>query len=272
MFTARANPQPEQSTDGLADCRISRAAVRYVALGDSYTIGTSVGESERWPNQLVERARRQRATLELVANLGVNGYTSARPDRRRAARSSRGLEPDFVTVLIGVNDVVQRVPKTTYRRTSRSILGALLAALPARADRDRRLDARLHVHAAGCRRSGSRHNSAAEIARFNDVMRAACAERGIRFVSIDRRRESGRDEPRACRGRRPASQRRAVLTLGRRHRASCVGRSARIVVGSVMPGTTSRPGTGRSGAVVAGRPVRIGGPSPVDRARAVVQR
>jgi lysophospholipase L1-like esterase len=26
---------------------------RYVALGDSYTIGTSVREAERWPNQLV---------------------------------------------------------------------------------------------------------------------------------------------------------------------------------------------------------------------------
>src|SRR5437773_1995902 len=29
--------------------------VRYVALGDSYTIGTSVAEPERWPNQLIER-------------------------------------------------------------------------------------------------------------------------------------------------------------------------------------------------------------------------
>src|SRR5439155_19908234 len=28
--------------------------VRYVALGDSYTIGTSVAASERWPNQRVQ--------------------------------------------------------------------------------------------------------------------------------------------------------------------------------------------------------------------------
>ena len=33
----------------------SPGRLRYVALGDSYTIGTSVDESERWPNQLVER-------------------------------------------------------------------------------------------------------------------------------------------------------------------------------------------------------------------------
>ena len=47
--------------------------MRYVALGDSYTIGTAVNESERWPNQLVERI----SGLYLVANLGVNGFTSA---------------------------------------------------------------------------------------------------------------------------------------------------------------------------------------------------
>jgi len=45
---------------------------RYVALGDSYTIGTSVPASERWPEQLAGRV----PGLELVANLGVNGFTS----------------------------------------------------------------------------------------------------------------------------------------------------------------------------------------------------
>jgi acyl-CoA thioesterase-1 len=51
----------------------SAASVRYVALGDSYTIGTSVPATDRWPNQLVARVPR----LELVANFGVNGFTAA---------------------------------------------------------------------------------------------------------------------------------------------------------------------------------------------------
>ena len=41
------------------------------------------------------------------------------------------LEPEFVTVLIGVNDVVQGVPLERTRPTSSTILDALLARLPA---------------------------------------------------------------------------------------------------------------------------------------------
>ena len=84
--------------------------LRYVALGDSYTIGTSVGERERWPNQLAAREPR----LELVANLGVNGFTS-RDLIEVELPQLEGLEPEFLTVLIGVNDVVQGVPSMTYR-------------------------------------------------------------------------------------------------------------------------------------------------------------
>ena len=51
--------------------------MRYVALGDSYTIGTSVATADRWPDRLVAALGPVEPRLELVANLGVNGYTSA---------------------------------------------------------------------------------------------------------------------------------------------------------------------------------------------------
>ena len=52
--------------------------LRYVALGDSYTIGTSVEPSERFPDQLVAMlAGGGGRQVRLVANLGVNGYTTA---------------------------------------------------------------------------------------------------------------------------------------------------------------------------------------------------
>ena len=104
--------------------------MRYVALGDSYTIGTSVAATDRWPDQLIAALGPGPPTLELVANLGVNGYTSA--DLIRAELPALAdLQPDVATVLIGVNDVVQGVPAATYEANVTTILDALLARLPA---------------------------------------------------------------------------------------------------------------------------------------------
>ena len=91
--------------------------VRYVALGDSYTIGTSVAEPERWPNQLRSRL----PDLELVANLGVNGFTSRDVISVELPKLD-ALRPEFITLLIGVNDVVQGVPPETYRANVLQIL------------------------------------------------------------------------------------------------------------------------------------------------------
>jgi acyl-CoA thioesterase-1 len=104
--------------------------LRYVALGDSYTIGTSVTEPERWPDQLAATLAGEAVRLDLVANLGVNGFTSADVIAVELPRLAE-LRPDFVTLLIGVNDVVQRVPEATYRERVGEILTALLARLPA---------------------------------------------------------------------------------------------------------------------------------------------
>lgn len=96
--------------------------MRYVALGDSYTIGTSVGEAERWPNQLVARI----PALELVANLGVNGFTSRDVIEVELPRLA-ALRPELVTLLVGVNDVVQAVAPSQYRFNVERILSDLVA-------------------------------------------------------------------------------------------------------------------------------------------------
>jgi acyl-CoA thioesterase I len=101
------------------------SALRYVALGDSYTIGTSVAEEERWPNQLVERV----AGLELVANLGVNGFTSADLIEQQLPQLE-ALRPEVVSLLVGVNDVVQGVPEAQYAGNVAIILEELLTRLP----------------------------------------------------------------------------------------------------------------------------------------------
>jgi lysophospholipase L1-like esterase len=102
-----------------------------VALGDSYTIGTSVGSAERWPDQLVAKLGRDgSAGLELAANLAVNGFTSRDVIAVELPRLE-ALEPQFVTLLIGVNDVVQGVSTETYRRNVAAILDDLVTRVGA---------------------------------------------------------------------------------------------------------------------------------------------
>ena len=119
-----ASPAATSSVSGGA------GGVRYVALGDSYTIGTSVDAPERWPNQLVDRLRAGGTALDLVDNLGVNGFTSRNVIDVELPPLGQ-LSPGFVTLLIGVNDVVQGVPAETYRANAGAILDAVLALVPA---------------------------------------------------------------------------------------------------------------------------------------------
>lgn len=153
------------------------APVRYVALGDSYTIGTAVPAVDRFPDQLVRAEPR----LELVANLGVNGYTTADLIRDELPAMAR-LTPGFATLLIGVNDVVQGIPAATYEANTVEILDVLLTALPA----DRIVTISIPDYTVTP--AGSDYGDPAEkhegIVVANAIMRRLTAQRDIAFVDI----------------------------------------------------------------------------------------
>lgn len=165
----------------LAACTVTPATdrpVRYVALGDSYTIGTSVDAAERFPDQLVVAVP---GSLDLVANLGVNGYTSADLIREELP-ALEGLDPGFVTLLIGVNDVVQGVPSATYEANVVTILDDLLG----RVGPDRIVVVTIPdytVTPAGAD-YGDPAVQAAAIRGANGVMARLAGERGITVVDI----------------------------------------------------------------------------------------
>lgn len=154
--------------------------VRYVALGDSYTIGTSVAREERWPDQLVAVVR-DRVPLELVANLGVNGYSTDDLIRFELPQLA-DLQPGFVTLLVGVNDVVRGVSLERYGDNVRRILAAILDAVP----RDRVVIVSTPDYTRTPRGAdyGDREQQRNAIRAVNEQMADLCAERVIAFVDI----------------------------------------------------------------------------------------
>jgi acyl-CoA thioesterase I len=153
--------------------------MRYVALGDSYTIGTSVPADDRFPDQLVRAL--PDVGLELVANLGVNGYTTADLIRDELP-ALVGLTPELVSLLIGVNDVVQGVPTVTYEANLVEILDVLEARLPV----DRIVTVSIPDYTVTP--AGADYGDPADqhdgIVAANVVMARLARERGITFVDV----------------------------------------------------------------------------------------
>ena len=85
----------------------------YLALGDSYTIGESVSEAERWPNQLVDSLTKKGI---LVAKPTIIATTGWRTDNLKNAMTIANLksEYDLVSLLIGVNNQYQGKPADQY--------------------------------------------------------------------------------------------------------------------------------------------------------------
>jgi lysophospholipase L1-like esterase len=177
-----AVPVPTVSPGPATPSAAAPAALRYVALGDSYTIGTGVAEADRWPDQLVARLATDPPArpLELVANLAVNGFTAGSVARVQLPRLESGLQPGFVSLLVGVNDVVQDVPEAAYRTDVDEVLARLLALLPA--NRVVCVETPDYTVTPMGAEFGDPATRRAGIVRVNAILREACEARGIRFV------------------------------------------------------------------------------------------
>jgi lysophospholipase L1-like esterase len=87
--------------------------VKFLALGDSYTIGESVVPTERWPAQLMDSLNAR--GLEFV-DYKIIAVTGWRTDNLRDAIRHAKIKPDYtlVSLLIGVNNFYQGKSVESY--------------------------------------------------------------------------------------------------------------------------------------------------------------
>lgn len=104
--------------------------IRYLALGDSYTIGEKVAEKDRWPNQLAALIE---ASPQFQQAAGVDEDIHVRIIARTGWTVNelwQGMQVnppsgryDLVSLLIGVNDQYRGLPVDGYRDDFRFMLG-----------------------------------------------------------------------------------------------------------------------------------------------------
>lgn len=96
----------------------------YLALGDSYTIGESVEESERWPVQLVKLLNERGIAIANPKIIAKTGWRT--DDLQNGISKDKKLRPsyDLVSLLIGVNNQYQGKPIDQYKKEFEELIKA----------------------------------------------------------------------------------------------------------------------------------------------------
>ena len=157
------------------------SSIRFLALGDSYTIGESVLENERWPNQLAQRLSENGIPAE-VTIIARTGWTT---DELWQGIQAQTLRPpyDLVSLLIGVNNQYRGLDINEYREQFIFLLTKAIEYAGGNADRVIVLsipDWGVTPFAEG----RDRAHIAEEIDAFNAVNREEALRAGVRCVDV----------------------------------------------------------------------------------------
>jgi len=153
-----------------------------LALGDSYTIGQSVEEAERWPVQLAGRLRAQGVAVEAPVIIARTGWTTAELDAGIDEAAPEGPF-DLVSLQIGVNNQYRGLGPLEYRDE----FAALLARAVALAGGEARRVVVLSIPDWGVTPFAAERDGeliASEIDLFNSLNAAKTAEAGAAYVDV----------------------------------------------------------------------------------------
>ena len=158
--------------------------LRYLALGDSYTIGEGVDAEGRWPVQLARRLCEDGIAIEDPRIIAATGWTT---DELSAAMDA--AEPlgdwDFVSLLIGVNNQYRGRALDDYVGEFHRLLRRAIALAGGRSQRVLVLsipDWGVTPFAfAGGR---DRQTIADDLDAYNEAARELCAAEAVAFIDI----------------------------------------------------------------------------------------
>jgi lysophospholipase L1-like esterase len=156
-------------------------SLRFLALGDSYTIGESVPANERWPNQLAGRLAEKNIQTE-VTIIACTGWTTA--ELWQGIQAAKPEPPyDLVSLLIGVNNQFRGYDIQEYRDEFRFLLQKSIEY----ADNDPRRVVVLSIpdwSVTPFAADRDRAQISTEIGAFNAVNRLASQQVGACYVDV----------------------------------------------------------------------------------------
>jgi len=104
--------------------------IRYVAIGDSYTVATGIEEKDSWPSQLTQKLKSAGIKINLIEILGMRGATSQQT-LNEVMPLLKNLKPEFITLLIGVNDWIREgISSSKFKKRIKNLIDEIQSNLP----------------------------------------------------------------------------------------------------------------------------------------------
>jgi len=171
--------------------------MRFLALGDSYTIGEAVDPTERWPVQLVRLLHKENILMDEPIIIAKTGWTTdelaqaidaanlaeANLAEANLAEANLAEAFDLVSLLVGVNNQYRGLAVEDYRREFTALLERAIRFAGGRPSRVLVLsipDWGVTPFAAGRDRAAI----ARDVDRFNVVNREATTRLGARYLDV----------------------------------------------------------------------------------------
>jgi lysophospholipase L1-like esterase len=163
---------------------VAPSTLRYLALGDSYTIGEGVAPGERWTMQLAAALRAAGIPLGDPRTIATTGWTTDELDA--AIDAAQPIPPhDFVSLLVGVNDQYRGRGVADYAQAFAALLARAIAFAGGRADRVLVLSIPdWGVTRFGAESGRDRARIARELDAYNAAARTICQEHRVAFLDI----------------------------------------------------------------------------------------
>lgn len=154
---------------------------KFLALGDSYTIGESVAEVDRWPVQLAKVLREKGIPVEAPRIIATTGW---RTDDLKKAILSEKLKNEFdlVSLLIGVNNQYQSKSAAEYAPEFEQLLK--MAITFAGGDNAKVFVVSIPDYGFTPFGKDKQEKISREIDEFNDVNRSIALKYGVRYFDI----------------------------------------------------------------------------------------
>ncbi len=156
--------------------------ILYIPIGDSYTIGTGVAQNQAWPNLLVGHLNSKGIPIKLLANPARTGWTTQEVLEKELP-IFESLDPNFATLMIGVNDYYQGVDAQTFRVRLIQILDRMTAKLPQKNHLVLITIPDFSITPAG-RKFHPERTFSEEINRFNEIIKEEAASRRLPVADL----------------------------------------------------------------------------------------